>query len=394
MLADLSSKALSSPCERTWERYLHVVDTWSTIPKDRLQFSASQVGWRTLVNNLGNMKCVNCDKEGQNFSVLAATRCCTDCFNARDTGPQGVDGNNPLAQCSTNWAKDEFLITPQQIKELPTMDVVDPKRAHGLGAPKVTLTLVEAARKLGIERWGSAENIEAERKKRNEGKEARYKKRLEEFEASQTSDSSSSSSSSSAALSNAKRPTQPQWLKKANWNFPALNQRYWGLVTNPDYGLIRHVISKKLSMKSTHHTFIVTDHPEDYAGHKNVTSNIFEAVNDCKSGDTILVDKRCYLPTDAQLCPVGKRTHIISEGNEEALASGCTIGGNAASNTIYLGTFNIHLKGTHRGVISNNSCCIWSVIDPRCEEKNINVMYRLTNLRIENTSDIVDEGFR
>ena len=100
MLSDLSSKASSSPCERTWSRYLSVVDTWSVIPKATLDIGASHVGWRALMNNLGNVKCINCDKEAICFSVLPASRCCLDCWRSIDTGEKGVTGTNKVAQCT------------------------------------------------------------------------------------------------------------------------------------------------------------------------------------------------------------------------------------------------------------------------------------------------------
>ena len=214
-LADLSSKALATPCARAWERFLPLCDTWGAISRDHLLLAAKRRGWRDLIRNLGSMQCLACGKYGSSFSVLAASRCCISCFQAKNSGEKGVDGTNPLLQCTLSWAKNQFLLTPAQTQALPQLVVDDAKKAHGLTHQQITLTLVEEARKSGIERWGSEEGIEAERSKRNEAAMQRYEKKVADFDISMSSSSSSSSETALALV----RPKRPTLNKKNNWNF-------------------------------------------------------------------------------------------------------------------------------------------------------------------------------
>ena len=243
---------------------------------------------------------------------------------------------------------------------------------------KVRLTLVETARKIGIERWGSENGIEVERTKRNEGAEARYQKRLAEYEALRADSSSSSSSSSSSTSTSTKYPARPSLAKKADWNFIARNQRTFNLMHNQDYGLTQQVFSLSFSLNEPP-SIIVTDNPGDHPTDAKIVTNIFEALSEAADGSTILLDKVCYLPTQAQECPEGKRQFLITEGNAEGYLSGATIGGRPQNNMIYLGVKSLHIKGTPRGIIRSNSTCMWS--SKGSEDRRL--LNRLSSLRVE-----------
>ena len=147
------------------------------------------------------------------------------------------------------------------------------------------------------------------------------------------------------------------------------------------------VLSLNLSLATRAPTVFVTDHPSEMPQIEDalVCTNIFEAIDDAPNGATILIDKRCHLPTMADSCAEGKRHFLVKEGNTEGFVQNITIGGKSQENVIFLGGYKeVHLKGTPRGSIVNRAVCIWTSSsdssDGRMEQ------FKLSTLRIECTA--------
>ena len=158
------------------------------------------------------------------------------------------------------------------------------------------------------------------------------------------------------------------------------------MLTNCDYGLTLNVLSLKLSLNAEPDC-IVTDHPSEYPEGTKIYTNIFEALHDSTSGTTIVVDKECFLPTQAKEVPEGKRFHLVKENNDQAAVHGTTIGGRIMNNILYLGGGSFHIKGTKRGVIRSDQVCIWTGHGTEAYKN----MIKLSNLRIECTGDNDDQ---
>ena len=142
------------------------------------------------------------------------------------------------------------------------------------------------------------------------------------------------------------------------------------------------VLSLNLSLATRASTVFVTDHPSEMPQIEGalVCTNIFEAIYDAPNGATILIDKRCHLPTMADSCAEGKKRYLVKQGNEEAFSMGNTVGGIPQENVIYLGGYKeIHLKGTPRGSIVNRAVCIWT----DGGELGRRMQFKLSTLRIE-----------
>ena len=151
------------------------------------------------------------------------------------------------------------------------------------------------------------------------------------------------------------------------------------------------VLSLNLSLATRAATVFVTDNPSEMPQIEGalVYTNIFEAIDQAPNGATILIDKRCHLPTMADSCAEGKRDNLIKEGNTEALLAGVMIGGQIQENVIFLGGFKeIHLKGTPRGSIVNKSACIWT----SGGTSNRRMQFKLSTLRIECIATCTNTG--
>lgn len=334
------------------------------------------VGWRTLLNRLGSTKCVNCGKEGNDFSVLNIGRACRDCWRCLDKGANGIEGDNKLAMCSLSWAKQEYLLTPSLLSRLPQMKIVDETKAHGTINSKMTITLVEEAKKLSLELWGEG-GCETERTRRNAVSDARWQARCDE-----------------ARLSGSKIPSQPKGFKPSPINYLAANQRCSIMRNVADiYGLYSGVINTKYSVKAPP-SIIVTDHPQEHALlHPGVpcASNVFEALHDAAKprgslalgacsrelqGVTVLIDKRCYLPDHAKACSDEKKTFLCEDGVE--------VGGVIQKNCISVGPRlcsedSVHLKGTERGSLVSDRAVLWVT----SSYSGARTMIRLTDLTLQ-----------
>jgi hypothetical protein len=141
-------------------------------------------------------------------------------------GEDGVSETNKLTMCSLSFARTRFLLpSSASTKLLPSLQVVDESKSHGLMSPKVEVVMVEDARELGCSIWGNMAAIEVERKKREDRAQTNYASRLAAYTKALNVAAGDPAQAENSIIKLG-RPNFPASKAAAGHNFVARNQRY------------------------------------------------------------------------------------------------------------------------------------------------------------------------
>jgi hypothetical protein len=163
------------------------------------------------------------------------------------------------------------------------MVIVDEEKFHGTLNAKITITLVEEAKKLSYQLWGGAAGVEAERASRNKKALERYTQRCAALTTSSgTGKRCAALTTSSGTGERVKFPARPKVQSAADRNYLSFNQKFMQVCGMAEtYGTQISVLSTKYSLNCAP-SALVTDKPEDFAAIfplAKAYTNLFEALH-------------------------------------------------------------------------------------------------------------------